>query len=77
MAERTENERETGATRRRGPDLLTLLFGLMTLFVASYILTDGGVWVPMVDPRWLFTGGALLVGLLLLGSSLRGGRRKR
>lgn len=77
MAERTENERETAETRRRWPDLVTLLFGLVTLFVASYILTDGQVWIPMVDPRWLFTGGALLVGVLLLGSSLRGGRRKR
>jgi hypothetical protein len=73
-----EKTRETGTeSRRRFPDLFTLLMGLATLVASSYILTDGNIWLPRVDPRWLITGGALFVGVLLLASSLRGGRRKR
>lgn len=75
MAERTDSTRTE--SRRRGPDLFTMLCGLATLFVSSYVLTDGRVWVPTVDLRWLLAGGALLVGVLMLASSLRGGRRKR
>jgi hypothetical protein len=75
VAERTETEQTE--TRRRWPDVFTLLCGLVTLFVASYVLTDGRVWVPRMDVRWLLAGGALLVGVLMLASSLRGGRRKR
>lgn len=75
MAERTDT---TGTeSRRRWPDLFTLLCGVATLFVSSYVLTDGRVWVPTADLRWVLAGGALLVGLLMLASSLRGGRRKR
>jgi hypothetical protein len=68
-----EKTRDT-ETRRRWPDVITLLFGLATLVVSGYVLSDGNLWFPSVDPRWLITGGALLVGILLLGSSLR---RKR
>lgn len=75
MAERTDSDQTE--TRRRFPDLFTLLCGLATLFAAAYVLTDGEVWVPTADPRWLLAGGAGLVGVLLLASSLRGGRRKR
>jgi ABC-type Fe3+-siderophore transport system permease subunit len=64
-------------TRRRWPDVITLLFGLATLFVSGYVLSDGNLWFPTTDPRWLITGAALLAGILLLASSLRGGRRKR
>lgn len=71
MAEKTRE------TRSRWPDFFTLLTGLAALCVSSYVLTDGHLWLPTVDLRWLITGGALLVGLLLLASSLRGGRRKR
>lgn len=70
MAEQHETE-----TRRRRPDLLTLLAGLATLFASAYVLTNGEVWVPTMDPRWLLAGGALLVGVLMLASSLR--RRDR
>lgn len=75
MAERTDSEQTE--TRRRFPDLFTMLCGLATLFAAAYVLTDGRVWVPTVDWRWLLAGGAGLVGVSLLASSLRGGRRKR
>ena len=71
-----EKARDT-ESRRRWPDVFTLLVGLATLFASAYVLTDGNLWVPSMDPRWLITGGALFVGLLLLASSLRGGRRKR
>ena len=70
MAEKTRDTE----TRRRWPDVFTLLMGLATLFVSGYVLSDGNLWFPTVDPRWLITGGALLVGILLLASSLR---RKR
>ncbi|OLF12458.1 hypothetical protein [Actinophytocola xanthii] len=75
MAER--NDSAQTETRRRRPDLFTLIAGLATLFVSSFVLTDGTVWWPRIDGRWLVTGGAVLVGVLLLASSLRGGRRKR
>lgn len=73
MAEKTRDTE----TRRRWPDVITMLMGLATLVVSGYVLSDGRLWFPMVDPRWLITGAALLVGILLLASSLRGGRRKR
>lgn len=65
--------------RRRGPDVLTLLMGVICLI--SSVLTLAG-WMPampMFDPRWLLAGGAILVGLLLLAASLRspGARRSR
>jgi hypothetical protein len=61
-------------TERRGPDLLTLLAGIATLGVSSYVLTDGAVWVPSFDPRWLLAGIALVIGLFFLVGSLRRGR---
>jgi hypothetical protein len=61
--------------KRRGPDLLTLIAGIATLLVSAYVLTDGQVGIPSVDPRWLLAGGALLVGLVLLIASARGRKR--
>ncbi|HEX7658915.1 MAG TPA: hypothetical protein VF444_05495 [Pseudonocardiaceae bacterium] len=62
--------------RRGGPDPLALLAGLATLCVAAYLLFDGALWLPPVDPRWVIAGAALLGGLLLLVLSLRPGRRR-
>jgi hypothetical protein len=67
-----DTEREV---EKRGPDLLTLIVGVATLIVSAYVLADGNLWVPSVDPRWIIAGGALVVGLILLGSSLRGRKR--
>jgi hypothetical protein len=69
----------TGTRPARGhrPDPLTLIAGLVALFVSAYILTDGAIGLPSLDPRWLIAGGALLVGLFLLGASLRGNDRHR
>ena len=61
--------------QRRGPDVLTLIFGIGTLLVSAFVLTDGRLWVPSLDPRWILAGGALAVGLCLLMVSLRGRRR--
>jgi hypothetical protein len=63
VADREQNE------TKRFPDVLTLLAGLGTLLVSAYVITDGGFRVP--NPTWILAGGALLVGVLLLASSLR------
>lgn len=63
MAEREQNE------TKRFPDVLTLIAGIGTLLVSAYVLTDGRFTIP--NPTWLLAGGALLVGVLLLASSLR------
>jgi hypothetical protein len=67
VADRDQNE-----TRLGFPDLLTGLAGIGTLLVAAYVLSDGAFHIP--NPTWLLAGGALLVGILLLASSLRGKR---
>lgn len=67
MADRDQND-----TRRGFPDLLTGLAGIGTLLVSAFVLTDGAFEIP--NPTWLLAGGALLVGILLLASSLRGKR---
>jgi hypothetical protein len=76
VAEYDSQDTERGV-ERRGPDLFTLLVGVATLLVSTYVLTDGALWFPDLDARWLIAGGALLVGLFLLAGSLRGNRRKR
>ena len=63
MADREQNE------TKRFPDVLTLLAGLGTLLVSAYVITDGAFRIP--NPTWIVAGGALLVGVLLLASSLR------
>ncbi|TCO65443.1 hypothetical protein EV192_1011235 [Actinocrispum wychmicini] len=66
---------ERDPDRKRRPDVLTMLAGIATLLMSAYVLTDGRTWLPHFDPRWLLAGGAVLVGLLLFGSSVR--RRNR
>lgn len=63
------------ARRRRGVDLTTLVLGIATLLVSAYVLSDGATWLPAYDLKWVLAGGAVLVGALMLGASLRGGRR--
>ncbi len=56
---------------RQVPDPLALLAGLTALAVAITVLAGGTSWLPSVDLRWVFAGGAATIGLLLLVGSLR------
>jgi divalent metal cation (Fe/Co/Zn/Cd) transporter len=60
---------------RQGVDVFTLIVGIATLLISGYVLSDGASWLPMFDFRWVLAGGAVLVGVLMLGSSFRGGRK--
>jgi hypothetical protein len=60
---------------RRGVDFFTLIVGVATLLVSAYVLSDGASWLPRFDFRWVVAGGAVFVGLMLLGASFRGKRR--
>ena len=76
--EQWETETQTEVPpHRRFPDPINLLIGLVTLFVAAFVLTGGSWWLPRIDPRWAIAGVALFIGLLLLGASLRPRRRRR
>lgn len=57
--------------RTRRVDPITLTAGLAALAVSGYVLSDGPAWWPDIDLRWILAGAAVLVGLVLLGSSLR------
>jgi hypothetical protein len=61
--------------QRPGLDPLVLIAAPITLLAAAYILTDGTFWAGS-STRWVLAGGAILVGLLLLGNS-RSHRRRR
>jgi len=61
---------------RRAPDLLALAVGLVSLVTAVFAIVGFVPPLPSFDPRWLLAGGAALVGLLLLTSSLRQPRER-
>ncbi|WP_018682775.1 hypothetical protein [Actinokineospora enzanensis] len=66
---------ETKPARRI--DGVTLVVGILALLASAYVLTDGSAWLPSsFDLRWLVAGVAVLVGLLLLGGSLRKNKRR-
>ncbi|HEU0087284.1 MAG TPA: hypothetical protein VFQ77_06505 [Pseudonocardiaceae bacterium] len=52
-------------------DVLALAAGLGALGVAGYTLLGGVGWLPGLDARWVLAILAILVGLLLVISSLR------
>lgn len=64
-----------GSVRRRGPDVITLVVGVLTLAMATSAFVGQVPSFAGFDPRWLLAGGAALLGVLLLTSSLRGRRR--
>jgi hypothetical protein len=70
-----DNATETQPARR-GLDFFTLIVGVATLLVSAYVLSDGASWLPRFDFRWVVAGGAVFVGLMLLGASFRGKRRR-
>ncbi|MGH3913080.1 MAG: hypothetical protein ACRDTC_06680 [Pseudonocardiaceae bacterium] len=57
--------------RRRGPDLLTLTAGLGALAVAIGVPLGGATWLAGLDARWVLAALAMIVGLLLVISSVR------
>ncbi|WP_298177132.1 hypothetical protein [Saccharomonospora sp.] len=56
---------------QRTTDVVTLLAGIATLLVSTYLLTDADVWLSHVDLRWVLAGAAVAVGLLMLVVSMR------
>ena len=64
-------EQETEVIRRRrGPDPVALVVGVLTLGMAVAAFT-GQLPVITFDPRWLIAAAAAVVGALLLLGSLR------
>jgi hypothetical protein len=66
---------ETQVSRRRGPDPLALIVGLLTLGMAASAFVGEVPSLAGFDARWLLAAGAAAIGLLLLVGSLRGRRR--
>ncbi len=66
---------EKNGTRRRGPDPLALVVGLLTLGMATSAFIGEVPLLAGLDARWLLAAGAAAIGLLLLVGSLRGRRR--
>lgn len=74
-AEPWKNTDQAAGVRRRGPDPVALLAGLLALGMAIAAFVGQVPDLSGFDPRWLLAGGAALVGLILLVGSLRGRRR--
>jgi hypothetical protein len=70
-----EHNHDARPARRGGLNVFTLIVGVATLLVSVYVLSDGATWLPGFDFRWLVAGGAVFVGLTLLGASFRDKRR--
>jgi len=71
-----DNPADTQPAKRGGVDVFTLIMGVATLLVSAYVLSDGASWLPSFDFRWVVAGGAVFVGLMLLGASF-GSKRRR
>jgi hypothetical protein len=61
----------TTEKRRRMPDLLTLIVGLVSLGIAGSGFLGRAPDLQAFDPRWLLAGGAVVLGLVLLLASVR------
>ncbi|MDL5155518.1 hypothetical protein [Actinomycetospora termitidis] len=66
------------APARRGPSLIALLVGLVSVAVAALAMAAPAVLVA-VDPRWVLAAAAVVIGggALLAGARRVGGRRVR
>lgn len=73
----TDDEPTTTATvgRTRRPDPVALLVGLLSIGMAIAAFVGQVPDLSGLDARWLLAGGAAVVGIMLLVSSLRGRRR--
>jgi hypothetical protein len=74
ISETGPTEDTTTPARRRGPDPVALLIGLLTLGMAVAAFVGQLPDLSGLDLRWLLAGGAAAVGLMLLVGSLRGRR---
>ncbi|MBC3193892.1 hypothetical protein H7X46_22790 [Pseudonocardia sp. C8] len=63
----------TEVVRKRRPDVLTLVAGLLSLLVAAAGITGTGPW-EIVDLRWLLAGTAVVAGIAFLVAGLRNSR---
>ena len=70
-----DNPADSPPAKRGGADVFTLIVGVATLLISAYVLSDGASWLPHIDFRWVVAGGAVFVGLMLLGASF--GKRRR
>lgn len=77
MADHETGQGSAARAQRSGFDPITMLGGLAALVLAGYALSDGfGGVAVFSDPRWLLAGGAVLVGVVMLVSTLRPSRRR-
>lgn len=67
----------TGTGRRRGPDVVGLLMGLIFLVVAAVGFSGNPRWLLSGNIAWIAAGAVALVGVALLASTLprRGAKR--
>ena len=70
----TDEAPTTNVARRRGPDPVALVVGLLSIAMAVFAFVGQVPDLSGLDPRWLLAGGAAVVGLMLLVGSLRGRR---
>ena len=70
----TDEAQTTNVARRRGPDPVALVVGLLSIAMAVFAFVGQVPDLSGLDPRWLLAGGAASVGLMLLVGSLRGRR---
>jgi hypothetical protein len=74
VAEYDADDVTTAVRRRRGPDPVGLVFGLLALGMAFSALTGQLPNLSGFDPRWVLAIGAAGIGLLMLIGSMRGRR---
>jgi hypothetical protein len=70
----TDEPPTSTVARRRGPDPVALVVGLLSIAMAVFAFVGQVPDLSGLDPRWLLAGGAAAVGLMLLVGSLRGRR---
>lgn len=57
--------------RRPAPDVIALLVGLASLVTAVFAIIGYMPPLPSFDGRWAVAGAAVILGVILLGASLR------
>ncbi|WP_232663820.1 hypothetical protein [Pseudonocardia sp. TRM90224] len=72
MAEYDGTKQDAAPARRRMPDPLALIAGVLALAMATSAFVGQAPDLSGFDARWLLAAGAALVGLMLLVGSLRG-----